>query len=267
MPDQAVGARGRSAPSLEGRSGIVIGAETPAGGAIARAIGAAGASLGLAAMRADEGVLAVRRVQRELEAQGRVAATYAMDVTLGRNVQVTVRQMSKELGGRLRFIVSASDAPSFGPLARLQETEADRLLRLNFLSHLYAARAAGEELKRGGGGHLLFVVHALGAGGRSGAVAYASAHAATLALATSLADEWAGTGIAAVALVVGDPHAPESPLPAAAVGRHALDVLASLPGEVNGAVVTVPPVAAPPEQADAGGSAPAREPRRVRGRS
>src|SRR5436190_11232956 len=92
--------------SLAGRRALVIGAETPAGGAIARALIGAGVDLGLAAMRADEGVLAARRIEREARAAGRNAATYAFDVTLGQNVKVSTRQVAKELGG-LDILVSA----------------------------------------------------------------------------------------------------------------------------------------------------------------
>ena len=49
----------------------MIGVETAAGGMIASAFGRAGADLGLATMRADEGVLAARRIQRQLREAGR----------------------------------------------------------------------------------------------------------------------------------------------------------------------------------------------------
>src|SRR5690349_3256801 len=107
---------------LAGRKGLVIGVETLAGGTIAAALGLEGAALGLATMRADEGVLAARRIQRQLREAGRQATTYAFDVTLGQNVKVSTRQVAKELGG-LDFLVSASDLPLEAPLNRLTDSE------------------------------------------------------------------------------------------------------------------------------------------------
>src|SRR5438105_7490850 len=105
-----------------GQRALVIGAETPAGGAIARALIGAGVDLGLATMRADEGVLVARRLQREAEAAGRTAATYAFDVTLGQNVKVSTRQVAKELGG-LDILVSAPDRFLAAPLARTTDSD------------------------------------------------------------------------------------------------------------------------------------------------
>src|SRR5471032_1880975 len=94
--------------SLAGKKAMVVGAETPAGGAIARAYAEAGADVALCALTADEAVLKARQVKRDIEAMGRTALEYVMDVTLGKNVQVTTRQIAKELGG-LDIVASAPD--------------------------------------------------------------------------------------------------------------------------------------------------------------
>ena len=224
------------AQPLEGRHGLVIAVETAAGAAIARAVGLAGADLGLASMRVDEGVLAARRVQRELREAGRTAAVYAMDITLGQNVIVTTRQVTKELGGRLDFVVSAVDARVLGSLRSMSEAELDRLMRPNFFAHAYAARAAAGEFRRSAGGQLLFVVHALGEDGRAGAAAYSAAHAATLSLVRSLAGEFAEDGAGVCALVVGDADDPAAEPDGEALGGLAVSVLSRTPAEINGRV-------------------------------
>ena len=159
------GTRSPSAsPPLAGRRAAVVGVESAAGAAISRALGSAGADVALCALRPDEGVLVARRVQRELTGAGRRAATYVMDVTLGRNVQVTTRQIAKELGG-LDLVVSAPQFPRGGSLARLAEVELAQLWALNFTAHLFLVRSAAPELVRAGGGSLLLLTHEAGSGG------------------------------------------------------------------------------------------------------
>ena len=72
---------------LTGKKALVIGADNPAGGAIARAYAEAGADVALCALTPDEAVMRARAVRRDIEAMGRRAPEYIMDVTLGKNVQ------------------------------------------------------------------------------------------------------------------------------------------------------------------------------------
>jgi NAD(P)-dependent dehydrogenase (short-subunit alcohol dehydrogenase family) len=189
-------------PPFVGRKALVIGVETPAGAAIARALGAAGADVGLATMRADEGVLVAKRIQRELQAEGRKAATYAFDVTLGQNVKVSTRQVTKELGG-LDLLVSASDRFFAAPLGRTTDSDLAQTMTVNCYAHLFAVRAAADEFRRAGGGRAVIVTHAAGEAGMPGASAYAAAHAATLNLVRSLSEELRPDRIAIDAIVTG----------------------------------------------------------------
>ena len=194
------GTSGPSAdPSLAGRRAAVVGVESAAGAAISRALGAAGADVALCALRPDEGVLVARRVQRELTCAGRRAATYVMDVTLGRNVQVTTRQIAKEFGG-LDLVVSASQFPRGGSLARLAEVELAQLWALNFTAHLFLVRSAAPELVRAGGGSLLLLTHEAGSRGDPASPAFAAAQAATRSLVASLAEGLAEEGVALAAI-------------------------------------------------------------------
>jgi 3-oxoacyl-[acyl-carrier protein] reductase len=189
------------AGTFAGRKTLVLGVETPAGAAIARALGAAGAALGLATMRADEGVLVAKRVQRELAAAGGVAATYAFDVTLGQNVKVSTRQVAKELGG-LDLLVSASNRFFEAPLERTSDSELAQTMTVNCYAHLFAVRAAADEFRRAGAGRALVVVHPSAETGLAGAAAYAAAQAAALNLVRSLAVELQPERIAVDALVI-----------------------------------------------------------------
>ena len=187
---------------LAGRKALVVGVETAAGGAIASALGAAGADVALAVMRPDEGVLTARRLQRELRELGRTAMTYAMDVTLGQNARVTTRQVAKELGG-LDIVVSAADEPMPQPLAETSEVQLAQAMTMNCHAHAYVSRAAFGEFRRGGGGALLIVTHALGDRPARGAGVYALACAAALGLARTLAVEHDEPGVAVASLLRG----------------------------------------------------------------
>jgi NAD(P)-dependent dehydrogenase (short-subunit alcohol dehydrogenase family) len=249
---------------FEGYRALVIGVETPVGREIARALGRTGADLGLAAMRPDEGVVAARRIQRELRELGRTAAVYVMDVTLGRNAQVTTRQVAKELGG-LDVVVSAPDAFLERPLAAITELELAQVTQYNYFAHVYAARAAAAEFRRGEAGdrgalpgvqgRLLIVTHALGRSGVAGVAAYGGACAAACALVSALAAELAASGVAVSGLVRGASrggnwrtedaaglaalHRATDEAEAADLAALALRVLSATPAEVGGEVFDV----------------------------
>lgn len=269
MTHDAAPAAAPASGALAGRKALVVGVETAAGGAIASALGAAGADVALAVMRPDEGVLAARRIQRELRALGRAAFTYALDVTLGQNAKVTTRQVAKELGG-LDLVVSAADAPLAGPLARTSEARLAQAMTLNCYAHAYVARAAFDEFRRGGRGCLLLVTHALGERPAPGAGAYALACGAAIGLGRALAAEHAAPGLAAVTLLRGaaafdaaavapDGAGLEAELARAdaaeapALARLAAEAAAAPPDAVAGRVLSAAGgvAAAPPAAADA----------------
>ena len=226
-------------PPLAGRRAAVVGVESAAGAAISRALGSAGADVALCALRPDEGVLVARRVQRELTGAGRRAATYVMDVTLGRNVQVTTRQLAKELGG-LDLVVSAPQLPRGGSLARLTEVELAQLWALNFTAHLFLVRSAAPELVRAGGGSLLLLTHEAGSRGDPAAPAFAAAQAATRSLVVSLAEALAEEDVALAAIsLASSPAAADEPggeEEASHAAARAVE-LAALGGAASGRIV------------------------------
>src|SRR5258708_6580485 len=93
---------------LTGKKAMVVGVENPAAAAIARAYAEAGADVALCTLEPDATVVAARKLARQIESMGRKAGVYVMDVKLGKNVQVTTRQIAKELGG-LDVVCSAPD--------------------------------------------------------------------------------------------------------------------------------------------------------------
>lgn len=163
---------------LTGKKALVIGAELPAGGAIARAYAEAGADVALAVLTADEAVMRARAVKRDIEGMGRTAAEYVMDVTLGKNVQVTMRQIVKEIGG-LDMVAIAPDLFLAKPIEKISDTELQRVMQVNFNAHFFAVRHAAEEFRRlNQPGRIVCVTSVLGERGLPNATAYAAAHGA-----------------------------------------------------------------------------------------
>jgi len=137
---------------LAGRCALVIGAGTPAGSIIAAGLAAAGADVAVASATTEgEEVMAVRRTRRTVVAFGRRSAEYAFDTTLGQNVLVSTRQVSKEMGG-LDLLVNAQDAPSPAAAERITDSDWSRTLALNLSGVFFACRAAVREMTAGGEG-------------------------------------------------------------------------------------------------------------------
>ena len=194
-------------PDLSGRVAMVVGAEFASGGAIALALAEAGADVAVCAVQADERVLESRKVKRAIEAMGRRSAEYVMDVTLGRNVQVTTRQVAKEMGG-LDIVVSASELPMTAPLEKISEMELARVVALNFSSHLFTIRSAAAEFRRNeagpnGRGIVLVLTRAMGEHAAEQTAFYA-AQAGAQQLVRESAVELAEAGVRVNALAVGE---------------------------------------------------------------
>ncbi|MEX2446680.1 MAG: SDR family oxidoreductase [Dehalococcoidia bacterium] len=188
---------------LTGRRAMVVGAEFPAGAAIARAYAEAGADVALCALTADEAVLRSRAVRRDIEAMGRRAPEYVMDVTLGRNVQVTTRQVVKELGG-LDIVASAPDLFLAKPIAKVADTELARVMSVNFSSQFFLLRATVEEFRRQQRpGRITLVTSVLGQRSMPDVTAYAAAHGAVHNLVRAAAHEFAAEDITVNAIALG----------------------------------------------------------------
>ena len=199
---------------LAGKIAMVVGAEHPAGAAIARAYAEAGADVALCSLTADEAVMRTRSVRRAIEGMGRRAAEYVMDVTLGRNVQVTTRQVAKEMGG-LDIVASAPDLFLAKSIAQTTDMELARVMQVNFAAQFFIVRTAAEEFRRDHrAGRITLVTGApppdtsseratLDAAA-SGGAAYASAHGAVHHLVRAAARELAAEGIAVNAIALDD---------------------------------------------------------------
>ena len=189
--------------NMAGKKAVVIGAETPAGGAIARAYAEAGADVALCALTADDAVMRARAVRRDIEAMGRSAPEYVMDVLLGKNVQVTMRQIAKEMGG-LDAVASAPDLFLAKPIGRTTDTELQRVMQTNFTSQFFIVRTAVEEFRRAERhGRVLLVTSVLHERGMMDVAAYSAAAGAVASLVRSAGHELSHENITVNGIALG----------------------------------------------------------------
>jgi NAD(P)-dependent dehydrogenase (short-subunit alcohol dehydrogenase family) len=189
---------------LTGKTALVIGAGTPAGRAIALALGEAGADVTVSsASEHGDDVMAAKGVQRELTKMGRKSSTVATDVTLGTGVQVMVRQVAKEMDG-IDILVNAPDLFLGKAADATTDIEFNRVMQVNLAGTFHACRAVGKEmLKQGRGGRIINVTSALGERAIANAAAYCAAHAGVHNLTRALAQEWGPQGITVNAIAQG----------------------------------------------------------------
>jgi 3-oxoacyl-[acyl-carrier protein] reductase len=188
---------------LTGKRAVVVGAEHPAGGAIARAYAEAGADVALCALTPDDAVMRARAVRRDIEAMGRKAPEYVMDVTLGKNVQVTTRQIAKELGG-IDAVTVATDLFLAKPIEKTSDSELQRVMQMNFAAPFFVVRAMAEEFRRQQSpGRIVLLTSALGERGVPNTTAYGAAHGAVHNLVRAAAQELAAEQIMVNGIALG----------------------------------------------------------------
>jgi NAD(P)-dependent dehydrogenase (short-subunit alcohol dehydrogenase family) len=191
---------------LESRKALVLGAGTAAGRAIAVALAEAGADVAVASSSLDgEEVMACRRTRRAVEAAGRRSAEYAFDVTLGQNVQVSTRQVAKEMGGLDILVYAVQNAPE-RPTEKITDAEWSRALAFNLSGAFFACRAALREMLGAGGGRIILVAGNL-ADTRPGDAMLLTARHGLVGLARAVAVEYADRGIRANVLGAYEPPA------------------------------------------------------------
>jgi NAD(P)-dependent dehydrogenase (short-subunit alcohol dehydrogenase family) len=187
---------------LDGKRALVLGAGSPVGRAIAVALAEAGADVAVAAASLDgEEVMACRRARRAIEALGRRSTEYAFDVTLGQNVQVSTRQVAKEMGG-LDILVYAVAQPLERPVEKTTDAEWTRTLAVNLGGAFFACRAAVREM-HSGGGRIILVLTDLAERGLENTAAVVAAQHGVIGLARALALELGGRGIRVNAIAAG----------------------------------------------------------------
>lgn len=195
--------------SLDGKTALVIGAETPVGRAAAIALGEAGAKVMLAS-REPGTEKQLKEAAKAASASGVKAAIRVQDATLRADLEATADLAVKELGG-LGILVNALDSPFFGPANAADDAVFERVIEANLKTVWMACQEGGRVMLQRGGGVIVNITSVVAERGVPNASLYCAAKAAVLNLTRALALEWAQKNIRVNAIEAGWLDEPNSP--------------------------------------------------------
>jgi NADP-dependent 3-hydroxy acid dehydrogenase YdfG len=123
--------------SLDGTVALVTGASSGIGEATARALAAAGATVALAARRADR----LEKLAADITSAGGRALVCETDVTDPKQATAAVEDTVKKFG-RLDTVINNAGVMLLGPIEGAPLEEWERMVHLNILGLMYIAHAA-----------------------------------------------------------------------------------------------------------------------------
>jgi NAD(P)-dependent dehydrogenase (short-subunit alcohol dehydrogenase family) len=171
---------------LAGRPVLVIGATRGIGLAIAEAVHAAGARLGLTGREASRAQATAARLGDDVRA-------YALDVRDRAAIEAVLERFRAEAGGLYGLVYCAGVSPVFTAAEKIAPAVWDEVLAVNLTGAFLAARAFGRLAE--GEGSLVLVGSILSLKGGARLAAYTAAKAGLWGLTRALALDWAPRGI------------------------------------------------------------------------
>jgi len=179
---------------LKGKKALVTGATGGIGGAIARALHAAGAQVALSGTRQE----ALDALSAELPGSVALACNLSdpaeTDGLIGR---------SEEALGGLDILVANAGITKDGLLLRMKDEDFERVLDVNLGSYFRLARAASKGMIKRRLGRIIAITSVVGVTGNPGQANYAASKAGMIGFTKSIAQELASRGITANCIAPG----------------------------------------------------------------
>jgi len=179
-----------------GTRAIVTGAGKGIGRALAEALAARGAAVGLAAR--SEGDLAALAASL-----GPRAVALPCDVADAGSVSAAVERFVAEAGG-LELVIANAGIAHYGRFEAQDPELHERMTQVNWLGTVHTARVALPHLRADGGGHLAIVSSGAGLRAFPEAAVYGATKAAQRAFAEALRHELAGSGVSVTTVYPGE---------------------------------------------------------------
>lgn len=179
---------------LTGKKALVTGATGGIGGAIARALYAAGAQVALSGTRQE----ALDALSAELP--GSVAL--ACNLSNPEETDGLIGRAEEALGG-LDILVANAGITKDGLLLRMKDEDFERVLDVNLGSYFRLARAASKGMMKRRLGRIIAITSVVGVTGNPGQANYAASKAGMIGFTKSIAQELASRGITANCIAPG----------------------------------------------------------------
>ncbi|CAN1567195.1 FabG Dehydrogenases with different specificities (related to short-chain alcohol dehydrogenases) [Caulobacteraceae bacterium] len=179
---------------LTGKKALVTGATGGIGGAIARALHAAGAQVALSGTRQE----ALDALSAELP--GSVAL--ACNLSNPEETDGLIGRAEEALGG-LDILVANAGITKDGLLLRMKDEDFERVLDVNLGSYFRLARAASKGMMKRRLGRIIAITSVVGVTGNPGQANYAASKAGMIGFTKSIAQELASRGITANCIAPG----------------------------------------------------------------
>ncbi|MGE5125124.1 MAG: 3-oxoacyl-[acyl-carrier-protein] reductase [Betaproteobacteria bacterium] len=183
---------------LQGRVSLVTGASRGIGRAIARALGAEGAHVVLAAR--DTGKLA--EAVAEIRGDGGSAEPVTLDVAERASVESAFASVVSA-HGRVDHLVNNAGVTRDNLLLRMKDEEWQQVLATNLTGVFLCTQAALRPMLKQRYGRIVNVSSVVGLGGNAGQANYAASKAGIVGFTKSVAREFASRGITANAVAPG----------------------------------------------------------------
>lgn len=220
---------------LHGRHIVVTGAASGIGLAIAQALAAAGAKVGLL----DRHAAAAEAAAQALRDSGAQAQAVAADISRPAEVAQAAAALRAAFGP-VQGLVNNAGMLRAGPLAELPLELWNEVLAVNLTGGLICAREFGRDMLQAGHGALVHIASISGRHPQTGSGAYSASKAGVLLMSQQLAVEWGPRGVRSNALCPGMIRTPLSeafyqvpgvePARAAATASRRVGVAADLAG-------------------------------------
>ncbi len=179
---------------LTGKKALVTGATGGIGGAIARALHAAGAHVALSGTRQE----ALDALSAELPGSVALACNLSDPV----ETDGLIGRAEEALGG-LDILVANAGITKDGLLLRMKDEDFERVLDVNLGSYFRLARAASKGMMKRRLGRIIAITSVVGVTGNPGQANYAASKAGMIGFTKSIAQELASRGITANCIAPG----------------------------------------------------------------
>jgi short-subunit dehydrogenase len=181
-----------------GQAAVVTGASSGIGWALARALAAEGARVGLVARRRE----ALEKLAAEIGQAGGCAAIAAADVGEREPTVKAIRDLAAQLGP-IDLLVANAGVGAPTRLEPFNVSDMEKMLRVNTLGVIYAIEAVLPEMLRRGRGHLAAVSSLAAYKGLPGESAYCASKSAVNAFLEGLRIQLRDRGIAVTTICPG----------------------------------------------------------------